>query len=141
MAMLPFCGYNMADYWGHWLEVGQKLRQPPRIFHVNWFRQGHDGKFLWPGFGENLRVLKWVVERCQGRGQAVESPIGHLPAAGAIDTTSLSVSPETMKELLSVDAADWRPEAAAIGEFFAKFGDRVPPDLERQRKALIDRLG
>jgi phosphoenolpyruvate carboxykinase (GTP) len=141
MAMLPFCGYNMADYWGHWLEVGQKLRQPPRIFHVNWFRQGHDGKFLWPGFGENLRVLKWVVERCQGRGQAVESPIGHLPAAGAIDTTGLSVSPETMKELLSVDAADWRPEATAIGEFFAKFGDRVPPELERQRKALIDRLG
>ena len=141
MAMLPFCGYNMADYWGHWLEVGQKLKQPPRIFHVNWFRQGPDGKFLWPGFGENLRVLKWVVERCQGRGGAVESPIGHLPAPGAIDTAGLSVSPETMKELLSVDPADWRQEAVALGEFFAKFGGRVPPELERQRRALIDRLG
>jgi phosphoenolpyruvate carboxykinase (GTP) len=141
MAMLPFCGYNMADYWGHWLEVGQKLKQPPRIFHVNWFRQGPDGKFLWPGYGENLRVLKWVVERCQGRGKSGESPIGHLPTWDAIDATGLSVSPETMKELLSVDPADWRQEAVALGEFFAKFGDRVPPELERQRKALIDRLG
>jgi phosphoenolpyruvate carboxykinase (GTP) len=141
MAMLPFCGYNMADYWSHWLKLGPTLRQPPRVFHVNWFRQGPDGKFLWPGFGENLRVLKWVVDRCRGRGQAVESPIGHLPAPGALDTTGLPVSPQTMQELLSVDPADWRQEAVALGEFFAKFGDRVPPELERQRQALLARLG
>jgi len=141
MAMLPFCGYNMADYWSHWLKIGPTLRQPPRIFHVNWFRQGPDGKFLWPGFGENLRVLRWATERCAGKGAAVESPIGLLPAPGALDTTGLDVAPETMRELLAIDPADWRQEATALGEFFAKFGDRLPAELERQRQALIARLG
>jgi phosphoenolpyruvate carboxykinase (GTP) len=140
MAMLPFCGYNMADYWAHWLRLGPTLKQPPRIFHVNWFRQGAEGKFLWPGFGENLRVLRWAADRCAGTGEAVESPIGLLPAAGALDTTGLDVAPETMRELLAVDPADWRQEATALGEFFAKFGDRLPPELERQRQALIARL-
>ena len=141
MAMLPFCGYNMADYWTHWLRLGPTLKQPPRIFHVNWFRQGSDGKFLWPGFGENLRVLRWATDRCAGAGEAVESPIGLLPAPGALDTSGLDVAPETLRELLAVDPADWRQEAASLGEFFAKFGDRLPAELERQRQALIARLG
>ena len=140
MAMLPFCGYNMADYWAHWLRLGPTLRQAPRVFHVNWFRQDANGKFLWPGFGDNLRVLRWVAERCQGGGKAVESPIGWLPAEGALDTTGLAVAPETMRELLAVDPADWRQEAGSLGEFFTKFGDRVPAEMERQRQELLARL-
>jgi phosphoenolpyruvate carboxykinase (GTP) len=141
MAMLPFCGYNMADYWAHWLRVGPTLKHPPKVFHVNWFRQDAGGKFLWPGFGENLRVLRWVAERCRDAGKAVESPIGWLPAEGAIDTTGLAVTPETMRELLAIDPADWRQEAASMDEFFSKFGDRVPVVLEKQRQALLARLG
>jgi phosphoenolpyruvate carboxykinase (GTP) len=141
MAMLPFCGYNMADYWAHWLRLGPTLKQPPRIFHVNWFRQDAGGKFLWPGFGDNLRVLRWVAERCGGGGTAVESPIGWLPAEGALDTTGLDVAPAAMRELLAIDPADWKAEAAGLAEFFAKFGDRLPPELERQRQALLARLG
>jgi phosphoenolpyruvate carboxykinase (GTP) len=141
MAMLPFCGYNMADYWAHWLRLGPTLENPPRIFHVNWFKQDSDGKFMWPGFGENLRVLRWVADRCNGGGKAVESPIGYLPADGAIDTTGLDLAPETMRELLAVDAADWRQEAESLAEFFGKFGARLPAELERQRQDLLKRLG
>jgi phosphoenolpyruvate carboxykinase (GTP) len=140
MAMLPFCGYNMADYWAHWLRLGPTLKHPPRIFHVNWFKQDADGKFMWPGFGENLRVLRWVAERCQGAGGAVESPIGLLPADGAIDTAGLDLAPETMRDLLAVDPTDWRQEAESLAEFFAKFGGRLPAELERQRQQLIARL-
>ncbi len=131
----------MADYFGHWLRMGTVLKQPPKIFHVNWFRQDAQGKFLWPGFGENMRVLRWVVDRCQGRGQAVESPIGMLPARGAIDTSGLDVSEATMGELLSVAKDDWRAEAESIGEFFAKFEDRLPEEMSRQRSELVKRLG
>ena len=141
MAMLPFCGYNMADYWAHWLQVGAALTQPPRIFHVNWFRVDASGKFLWPGFGENVRVLRWVAERCRGGGKAVESPIGWLPAEGALDTTGLTVAPGTLRELVAIDPADWRREVESLGEFFAKFGDRMPAELETQRRALLARLG
>jgi phosphoenolpyruvate carboxykinase (GTP) len=141
MAMLPFCGYNMADYFGHWLAMGGKIKRPPHIFHVNWFRQDAQGRFLWPGFGENMRVLRWIIDRCQGRGQAVESPIGNLPAAGAIDTSGLAVDDATMAELLTVSREDWRTEAKGIGEFFAKFGSRLPAEMERQRQALEKRLG
>jgi phosphoenolpyruvate carboxykinase (GTP) len=141
MAMLPFCGYNMADYWAHWLRLGPALKNPPRVFHVNWFKQDTAGNFLWPGFGENLRVLRWVAERCAGGGKAVESAIGWLPAENALDTAGLSVSPETMRELLAVDSADWRQEAEGLAEFFAKFGDRLPAELERQRQDLLARLG
>ena len=141
MAMLPFCGYNMADYFGHWLAMGTAVKRPPRIFHANWFRQDAEGKFLWPGFGENMRVLRWIIARCQGEGAAVESPIGHLPARGAIDTTGLGVSEATMEELLTISPDDWRADAAGIGEFFAKFGARLPAEMERQRRALIKRLG
>jgi len=141
MAMLPFCGYNMASYFGHWLEMGKSAPKPPKIFHVNWFRQDADGKFIWPGFGENLRVLEWIVERCRGGNGAVESPIGLLPAAGAIDTGGLDVSDAIMAELRSVSKNDWQKDVAGIGEFFAKFGTRLPDEMNRQRAALAKRVG
>jgi phosphoenolpyruvate carboxykinase (GTP) len=141
MAMLPFCGYNMADYFGHWLKMGTVLRRPPAIFHVNWFRQNAEGKFIWPGFGENMRVLRWIVDRCTGAGKAVDSPIGQLPGRGAIDTSGLDVDAATMDELFSVPRDDWRAEAEGIGEFFAKFGSRLPAEMEQQRQALLRRLG
>ena len=141
-AMLPFCGYNMADYWGHWLTFGQLLAPDrlPRIFCVNWFRRDRDGEFLWPGFGENARVLEWVFARCAGSDRAVESPIGWLPAPGAISTENLAMSAEAMDELLSVDVADWHEETLAIREYFAIFGDRLPAPLAVQLDALEQRL-
>ena len=100
MAMLPFCGYNMGDYFGHWLEMGAKLKNPPRIFHVNWFRRGADGKFLWPGYGENVRVLKWMLDRIEGRAEAKETPIGNVPTPESLLLDGLSISPDTLNELL-----------------------------------------
>ena len=141
MAMLPFCGYNMADYWGHWLHMGTAVPKPPKIFHVNWFRQDQNGKFLWPGFGENVRVLRWIADRCEGKGGAIESPIGGLPAKGSLDTAGLQVSDGTMNELLSVSRDDWRAETDSIGQFFGKFGGRLPGEMEKQRTALGKRLG
>jgi len=141
MAMLPFCGYNMADYFRHWLTMGTAVPRPPRIFHVNWFRQDAEGRFLWPGFGENLRVLKWIIARCTGKGAALESPIGGLPARGEIDTTGLSVDETLMTRLLEVSRDDWRAEADGMGQFFAKFGPRLPDEIEHQRRALLGRLG
>src|SRR2546425_1912024 len=113
MAMLPFCGYNMADYFAHWLAMGQRVPKPPKIFHVNWFRQDAAGKFLWPGFGENLRVLKWVVARSADRGRAEEQPIGLLPATSELDLTGLDVDAATMRALLDVPRAGWRRRAPA----------------------------
>src|SRR5271157_5664798 len=107
MAMLPFCGYNMADYFRHWLEMGKRVPKPPKIFHVNWFRRDVNGKFLWPGFGENVRVLKWILERVEGSGQAQETPLGYVPVKGALTLNGLSIKPAAMKELLSVDPGDW----------------------------------
>jgi len=141
MAMLPFCGYNMGDYFGHWLRMGKLVKNPPKIFHVNWFRQNDAGQFIWPGFGENMRVLRWILERCKGSGAAVEAPIGMLPARGGIDTEGLEVDAATMEELLSVSREAWKEEAAGVGEFFGKFGDRLPAEMTEQRKALEKRLG
>jgi len=141
MAMLPFCGYNMADYFRHWLAMGKAVARPPRIFHVNWFRQEADGRFLWPGFGENLRVLKWVIARCTGKGAAIESPIGGLPAPGEIDTSGLPLDEPAMARLFDVSRDDWRAEADDMGQFFGKFGKRLPDEIERQRRALLARLG
>src|SRR3989454_7349298 len=107
MAMLPFCGYNMAEYFGHWLNVGKGLKFPPKIFRVNWFRTDKDGRFLWPGFSDNLRVLKWILDRCEGRGDAVETPIGAVPTLNAIDRTGLNLPDDVMATLLKVDAAEW----------------------------------
>jgi phosphoenolpyruvate carboxykinase (GTP) len=112
----------------------------PRVFHVNWFRTGADGRFLWPGFGENLRVLKWILDRCEGTGAAVETPIGNLPAPGAIPTEGLDMPPHAMEQLLSVDAAQWMAEAEDVGEFFDSVGDALPEALREQRAQLLNRL-
>jgi phosphoenolpyruvate carboxykinase (GTP) len=142
-AMLPFCGYNMADYWAHWLSFRDKMDEAklPRIFYVNWFRRAADGRWLWPGFGENSRVLEWVFERCAGHGEAVESPIGYLPAPGAIDTEGLDISKEDMSELLRVDRDEWRAELPPIAEYFAEFEDRLPSAISDQFEGLKRRLG
>ncbi len=141
-AMLPFCGYNMADYWGHWLAFAERFDEAtlPKVFYVNWFRKGSDGKFLWPGYGENSRVLEWVFERTAGRGEAVETPIGYLPAPGAIDTTGLALDAATMDELLRVDLDEWRAEVPLIREHFAQFGDHLPGALAAEVDALEARL-
>ena len=140
-AMLPFCGYNMADYWAHWLDIGQRSgARLPRIFFVNWFRKDAAGKFLWPGYGENSRVLKWVFERVTGAAEAVDTPIGRLPATAGIDTEGLDVSPDQMAELLRVDGEGWRKEIPDIEDFYNRFGDRVPEALRGQLSALEDRL-
>ncbi len=141
MAMLPFCGYNMADYLAHWLEAGKREgAQLPRIFYVNWFRKDADGKFLWPGFGENSRVLEWVFRRCEGTAEAVETPIGLLPAEGAINTEGLDISAEAMRELLSVDEDLVRQQLPQLKEHLAQFGDKLPAELHEQLAALEQRL-
>jgi phosphoenolpyruvate carboxykinase (GTP) len=142
MAMLPFCGYNMADYFAHWLEVGEREgAELPRIFYVNWFRKDADGKFLWPGFGENSRVLEWVFRRCEGTADAIETSIGLLPAEGAIDTEGLNIDAEAMRELLSVDEDLIRQQLPQLKEHLAKFGDKLPAQIAAQLEALEQRLG
>ncbi len=142
-AMLPFCGYNMADYWAHWLSFRDRMDEAklPRVFYVNWFRKTADGSWLWPGFGENSRVLEWIFERCAGRGEPVETPIGYLPAPGTIDTEGLDIPEQDMIELLRVDRDEWRAELPSIVEYFAQFGDRLPPAISEQIEALRRRLG
>ncbi|MDR3230676.1 MAG: phosphoenolpyruvate carboxykinase (GTP) [Synergistaceae bacterium] len=141
MAMLPFCGYHMGDYFTHWLEMGKKIPNPPKIFNVNWFRTDENGKFIWPGYGENMRVLEWIIHRAFGEADAVESPIGWLPKAEEINREGLDVSLDTLKGLLSVDKALWREEAKGIHEFYAKFGDRLPKKLEEELATLEKNLG
>jgi phosphoenolpyruvate carboxykinase (GTP) len=140
MAMLPFCGYNMADYWGHWLSMERSVATLPKIFHVNWFRRDASGAFLWPGFGENLRVLRWIVERVRGGGAATETAIGHIPAPSAIDMTGLSLPDGSMDQLLAVDREAWRDETRNLKEFFAKFGTRLPPAIGAEADSLSARL-
>ena len=139
-AMLPFCGYNMADYWNHWLSVGAKSDKAPKIFHVNWFKKDDDGKFAWPGFGENLRVLQWIVDRCEGKGDAVESAIGYLPTETAINTDGLGLKENAMTELLEVDNDAWVEENKGIGEYFDTFGAKLPEEMRKQHAALNQRL-
>jgi phosphoenolpyruvate carboxykinase (GTP) len=141
-AMLPFCGYNMGDYFGHWLALGAQAdaAKLPRIYFVNWFRKDERGKFVWPGYGDNSRVLKWIVERLEGRAQGVDTPIGRLPAAGELDVAGLNLSAEQLDLLLSVDAAIWRKEAALIPPFYETFGERLPQALWAQYEALVQRL-
>ena len=142
MAMLPFCGYNMGDYFAHWLQMGKSTdaSKLPKIFYVNWFRKDADGGWLWPGFGENSRVLKWIVERVTGKAEAVETPLGYLPASGAIDTNGLDVTEEQMAELLNVDAEEWLREIDSIREHYARFGERLPTALSEELEALETRL-
>ena len=140
MAMLPFCGYNMADYFGHWLEMGKKIPHPPKIFHVNWFRKGSDGKFLWPGYGENVRVLKWILERVEGRGEAKETPIGYVPTRTAMTLDGLKIAPEALDELFRVSADNWANDLADSREFFAKFGERLPAELRKEHDGVVSRF-
>ncbi len=141
-AMLPFCGYHMGDYFAHWLKIGKKSTADklPKIFFVNWFRKTKEGKWLWPGYGENSRVLKWVFERASGEGKAQESAIGYLPTEDAIDTAGLKVSAEDMKELLRVNKDEWFTEIETIKEHYAKFGNRLPKELNDELAALVARL-
>ena len=141
-AMLPFCGYNMADYFSHWLSFGAQgsHRQLPKMFYVNWFRKGPDGSFLWPGFGDNSRVLEWVFERCSGRAEAVTTPIGLLPPLGAIRTDGLDMAPGAMETLLAVDAEGWLGDISSIRAFYASLGDRMPEALLSQLDDLDERL-
>jgi phosphoenolpyruvate carboxykinase (GTP) len=142
MAMLPFCGYHMADYWAHWLEIGARAgAQLPKLYQVNWFRKGDDGRFLWPGFGDNSRVLRWIFERCEDRASAVETPIGRLPAPGSLDLSGLSFDPDELATLTGVDVEGWLKEIPLIRGWYARFGDRLPPELAAQVDDLEDRLG
>ncbi len=140
MAMLPFCGYNMADYFGHWLAMGKKIPKPPKIFHVNWFRKGADGKFLWPGYGENVRVLKWILERVEGQGAAQETPIGYVPAMNGLTLDGLKISDEVLNELLRVNPQDWESEIGDTKDFFAKFGNRLPREIREEHEELARRF-
>jgi phosphoenolpyruvate carboxykinase (GTP) len=140
MAMWPFCGYNMADYFGHWLHMGASVASPPKVFRVNWFRTNEEGKFLWPGFGENLRVLKWIVEQCDGRGKAIETPIGLVPPVDGIDRQGLDISDADLSTLLKVDPAEWVEAVAGQDDFLALFGDRIPPALRAEHIRLAQRI-
>ncbi len=140
MAMRPFVGYNMGDYFRHWLNMGHQIPHPPKIFHVNWFRQDDNGKFMWPGFGENLRVLEWILQRCREEVPAVQTPIGFLPNDNALDMTGLDIPPETMNRLFEIDQHEWLAECDALEEFFQGLGERMPQEmlqeLAEQRKRL-----
>jgi phosphoenolpyruvate carboxykinase (GTP) len=140
MAMLPFCGYNMSDYWQHWLDVGGELARPPRIFRVNWFRTAEDGKFLWPGFGDNLRVLKWILERSDGGGAAVETPIGFVPTPESLDRRGLALADDTLRTLLKVDAADWVEAVEGQEHFLRTFGTRLPAGMWNEHEDLGHRI-
>ena len=140
MAMKPFCGYNFADYWAHWLSFGSRLSDPPGIFHINWFRQDPNGRYLWPGFGENLRVLRWIIDRSTGRVGAHETPIGYLPYVEDIDLTGIDIDPNAMRELTSIDERQWQKEMNAIETYFDEFGDRLPAALREELAVTQDGL-
>jgi len=144
MAMKPFAGYNFGDYWKHWLAIGEKLGQKtdrlPKVFHVNWFRQDRNGRFMWPGFGENLRVLRWIADRCEGKVDATETPIGFLPRKHDLDISGLDMDPSALDTLLSIDAGAWRQEVDAIGKYLDEFGSRVPSQLRDELKGVAQRL-
>ena len=140
MAMKPFCGYNFADYWQHWLSFQSKAQRLPRVFHVNWFRQDKNGKFMWPGFGDNLRVLRWIADRCEDKVAAVETPIGLLPRVEDLDVKGLNLDSSTLQTLLSIDTAAWRQEIESIGKYLDEYKDRVPETLRKQQKDIAQKL-
>ncbi len=140
MAMLPFCGYNMGDYWAHWLSMGKRASNPPKIFRVNFFQRDERGRFLWPGFGENLRILRWIIERCKGGGAAMETPIGYVPKPTALSGDGLNVSQADLEQLVAVDRVAWRNNLKSQGDFFETFGDRLPAGIKEEHRALAERL-
>jgi phosphoenolpyruvate carboxykinase (GTP) len=140
MAMLPFCGYNMGAYFGHWLKMRKTITRPPKIFHVNWFRKDSAGQYLWPGFGDNMRVLKWIIDRCRGRLGADETPLGWMPAASDIDLEGMAYDRKRLEEALSIDVEDWKKEVLAQNDLFDRLKDDLPVELHYQRELLISRL-
>ena len=140
MAMLPFCGYNIGDYFQHWIDIGKRLINPPLIFNVNWFRKGVNGQFLWPGFGENMRVLKWIIDRCEETGGALKSPIGWLPSPHDLDLAELDIDHKCVAEILGIDHEEWQKEIAAHGKFFDSLGGVVPEELQKKREQLASRF-
>ena len=141
MAMLPFCGYNMADYWGHWLKMGQQSgAKLPSIYYVNWFRKNDEGKFMWPGFGENSRVLKWIFERCEGKAAAVETPIGNVPGIDDLELSDLELDDSAKASLLRVDIEGWLQEIPLILEYYDQFGDKLPAALREEVLRLQEQL-
>lgn len=140
MAMLPFCGYNMGDYFRHWLEMGEKMSHPPKIFHVNWFRTNEKGEFIWPGFGDNFRVIEWMLKRCENKADANVSPIGYMPKPEDINLEGLDISMDTLKSLLTIYKEAWLEDVKSIEEFYAKIGDTIPQELYEELKTLTDNL-
>jgi phosphoenolpyruvate carboxykinase (GTP) len=140
MAMLPFCGYNMGEYFQHWLEIGKRMAKPPKIFHVNWFRQDEQGRFLWPGFGENLRILEWILDRCNNKLAAIETPIGYVPEVKDIDLTGISLGQGYLEKLFAIEKKEWREELKGIKTFFKKFKKDLPLELWQEYEALAQRL-
>jgi len=141
MAMLPFCGYNMGDYFAHWLGIGQRLSKPPKIFRVNWFRRDADGSFLWPGYGDNTRVLKWMVERIRGTARADETPIGSIPAPGSLDLHGLAMPADRLARALRVDSGEWLSALDDLGEFYDQFGARLPVSISKTLAETRRKLG
>ena len=141
MSMLPFCGYNMGDYFGHWLNVGKRLKHPPKIYAVNWFRTDEQGKFIWPGFGENIRVLKWILARANDQVGAKETPVGLVPNLADLDVSGLSIPKEKMEKLFEIDRQLWQGEVQDIDKYLSQFGDHLPAEIRRQRETLAKRLG
>ena len=142
MAMIAFVGYNMGDYFAHWLKMGQAVKHPPKIFRVNWFRRDANGRFLWPGFGENMRVLQWIAQRCQGRAQGVETPLGIMPRFEDLNWQGLEkLSSSQYGELSDIDAGAWREELRSHDELFAKLGKHLPAPLESRRNRMHEHLG
>jgi len=140
MAMLPFCGYNIGDYLGHWLEMRKQITKPPRIFMVNWFRKNDAGDFLWPGYGENMRVLKWMIDRIHGDAGAHETPVGLVPEASDLDLAGLEISPDQLRAALAIDTDEWKAEVASSGEFFDKIGTSLPAALREKHHELAAAL-
>jgi phosphoenolpyruvate carboxykinase (GTP) len=140
MAMLPFCGYHMGNYFAYWLSIGKRLEKIPKIFHVNWFRTDENGKFLWPGYGENLRVLEWILDRCNNKAGAVKTPIGYIPATDSLDLTGLHLSPEKLNKLLDIDRFNWLQEMERQKEFLNIFGDKLPAEIWEEWAAQNKRL-
>ena len=140
MAMLPFCGYNMGEYFAHWLAMQAQIAYPPKVFLVNWFRQNKDGKFLWPGFGENMRVLKWIVDRARLRVGGQETPFGWVPRAGDLDLSDFDISPDTVDEATAINIDEWKTELESQGSFFDSLGEKMPMALKLQREFLLSRI-
>jgi phosphoenolpyruvate carboxykinase (GTP) len=141
MAMIPFCGYNMGDYFRHWLDIGPRLARPPKIFRVNWFRRDDEGRFLWPGYGDNARVLKWIVERIRGTGAATETPIGYVPSPGALDTSGLDIAPARLDAALRCDRDEWTEALDELGSFYEQFGPRLPQSVWQAHADTLRRFG